>query len=227
MGAQQLKAAALAEQRRRVDAGITDDVAAVMPSEAPELSPAALVGKRLEICWGTYYVQDEDGQRKRVKMWCPAKVMRVADGAADLGRHAQPPPARSLLHQALLAQFRPAGAAAGGCAHGRHHLPEGNLPRLPPLGGRALFQHRALAGTAERRPFRSVRAAGLVRRRSARMLRQDADIVGYPDLNPEAGWRGFGIDRCGSEAGLLACNGPLQNTAGPCAKRCRVRPAAR
>ena len=72
MGAAQLKEAALAEQRRRVEAGITDDVADVMPLQPPALSSAALAGRRLEICWGTYYVE---GQKGREKMWCPCTVV--------------------------------------------------------------------------------------------------------------------------------------------------------
>ena len=73
----------MAEQARRVEAGFVDDVQDVMPICAPPLTSEAVLGKQLEICWGTYY--DEKG--KRVKMWCPCKVKRVADGAADKGRH--------------------------------------------------------------------------------------------------------------------------------------------
>ena len=61
VGAEQLKEAALAEQRRRVEAGITDDVADVMPIQAPALSSAALGGRQLEICWGTYYYENVEG----------------------------------------------------------------------------------------------------------------------------------------------------------------------
>ena len=50
MGAEQLKNAALVEQQPRISAGITDDVADVMPTEAPELCAEALVGRRLEVC---------------------------------------------------------------------------------------------------------------------------------------------------------------------------------
>ena len=111
MGAEQLKKAALAEQQRRIDAGITDDVADVMPIQAPNFCAEVLVGRRLEICWGTYYVEDEQGQQKRVKMWCPCKVTRVADGETDKGRHAHPPPkkrAKMIVRKgALLVEWEP------------------------------------------------------------------------------------------------------------------------
>lgn len=105
LGAEQLKTAALAEQRRRIEAGITDDVADVMPIEAPELNNE-LVGCQLEVCWGTYYLEG-----KRVKMWCPCKVMRVADGVTDTGRHAHAPPKKRsktiLKAGALLVEWEP------------------------------------------------------------------------------------------------------------------------
>ena len=63
-----------------------------MPLSAPALSSAALAGRRLEICWGTYYVE---GQKGREKMWCPCRVVRVADGKADKGRHGQPESAQA------------------------------------------------------------------------------------------------------------------------------------
>ena len=53
------------------------------PPKAPQLD-ASLVGTRLEICWGNY-ISTEDNKTK-VKMWCPAKVLRVADGDTDKGR---------------------------------------------------------------------------------------------------------------------------------------------
>ena len=59
-----------------------------------------LVGAQLEVCWGTYKatadVVYEDGadpdvkEGDNVKMWCPCKVVRVADGQTDKGRDAQP-----------------------------------------------------------------------------------------------------------------------------------------
>lgn len=107
VGAEQLKEAALAEQRRRVEAGITDDVADVMPIQAPALSSAALGGRQLEICWGTYYVEGQEG---RQKMWCPCTVKRVADGAADKGRHGQAESAQArkiLPAGALLVEWEP------------------------------------------------------------------------------------------------------------------------
>ena len=91
MGAEQLKEAALAEQRRRIEAGIVDDVANVM-TDKPGLTTAELVGRRLEICWGTYY---EEGKEGRIKMWCPCRVKRVADGANDKGSHSKPESARA------------------------------------------------------------------------------------------------------------------------------------
>ena len=107
VGAVQLREAALVEQRRRIEAGITDDVADVMPIQPPALSSAALAGRRLEICWGTYYVE---GQKGREKMWCPCTVRRVADGEADKGRHAQAESAQArkiLPAGALLVEWEP------------------------------------------------------------------------------------------------------------------------
>ena len=76
-----------------------------MPIQAPALTTEALAGRRLEVCWGTYY-----DKGKRVKMWCPCKVKRVADGAADKGRHGQAESARAkkiLPAGALLVEWDP------------------------------------------------------------------------------------------------------------------------
>ena len=107
VGTAQLKQAALAEQKRRVEAGITDDVADVMPFQPPALTTAALLGRRLEICWGTYY---EEGKKERIKMWCPCTVKKVADGESNKGSHgkAESDRARKILPAgALLVEWEP------------------------------------------------------------------------------------------------------------------------
>jgi len=107
VGAAQLKEAAIAEQKRKVEACITDDVADVMPIQAPGLTTAALSGRRLEICWGTYYVE---GKKERVKMWCPCTVKKVADGESNKGSHgkAESDRARKILPAgALLVEWEP------------------------------------------------------------------------------------------------------------------------
>ena len=43
---------------------------------------------QLEICWGNYIATVD--HKTKVKMWCPAKVKRVADGEKDKGRDGQP-----------------------------------------------------------------------------------------------------------------------------------------
>ena len=78
---------------------IADDVEDNLTFNGPPLTTEALMDKRLEICWGLY--RDEEG--KRVSMWCPCKVKRVADGQGDKGTHGKPESARA---RALL----PAGA---------------------------------------------------------------------------------------------------------------------
>ena len=45
-------------------------------------------GTELEVCWGNY-ISTVDNKTK-VKMWCPCKVVRTADGATDKGRDGQP-----------------------------------------------------------------------------------------------------------------------------------------
>ena len=63
------------------------------------------MGKQLEVCWGTYYVNG-----KRVKMWCPCKVVRLADGSTDKGRHGNTTSsqARKILPAgALLVEWEP------------------------------------------------------------------------------------------------------------------------
>ena len=67
--------------------GFTDAVQMTQPPKPPQLT-AALAGTQLEICWGNY-ISTEDN-KTRVKMWCPAKVLRVADGNNDKGRDGKP-----------------------------------------------------------------------------------------------------------------------------------------
>eukprot|EP00966_Prymnesium_polylepis_P098484 2280399-Prymnesium_polylepis.1 len=81
---EQIAAASQREQERREAAGFTDAVQIQMPRE-PTLPLAK--GTKLEICWGLYK-STEDGSR--VKMWCPCKVVCVADGDTDKGRDGQP-----------------------------------------------------------------------------------------------------------------------------------------
>ena len=83
----------MAEQRRRVEAGITDDVADVMLLSAPALSSAALAGRRLagrrlEISLrGHLLCRGPEGAGEDVVPVC--RVVRVADGKADKGRSAR------------------------------------------------------------------------------------------------------------------------------------------
>ena len=53
----------------------------MQPYDAPPLD-TELVGARLEICW--HYTSTEDNHTK-VPIWCPCKVVRIADGATDKG----------------------------------------------------------------------------------------------------------------------------------------------
>ena len=51
----------------------------------PETAPAAstLVGKKVEVCW-QYWVEQEDGRKKGLRVWCPGKITQTAGkGAAD------------------------------------------------------------------------------------------------------------------------------------------------
>ena len=43
-------------------------------------------GTQLEVCWGLYKATEDNSN---VKMWCPCKVLRVADGDTDKGRDGQ------------------------------------------------------------------------------------------------------------------------------------------
>jgi hypothetical protein len=52
----------------------------------PELC-SNLAGTQVEVCWGNY-ISTIDNKTK-VKMWCPAKVVRIADGETDKGRDGQ------------------------------------------------------------------------------------------------------------------------------------------
>ena len=73
----------------------------------PILTTEALQGKRLEVCWGLYSVEGEAG---RHKMWCPCKVLRVADGCSNKGNHGKPEQARArnlLPAGALLVEWEP------------------------------------------------------------------------------------------------------------------------
>jgi hypothetical protein len=59
------------------------------------------------VCWGTYRLE-ESGER--TKMWCPCKVLRVADGESDKGSHGkgESSRARKLLPAgALLVEWEP------------------------------------------------------------------------------------------------------------------------
>mmetsp|Transcript_51163 Transcript_51163/g.141588 ORF Transcript_51163/g.141588 Transcript_51163/m.141588 type:complete len:196 (-) Transcript_51163:164-751(-) len=78
---EQLAAAIERERERRRTAGFADDVQATQPPQAPKLD-GGLVGAQLEICW--HYTSTEDNKTK-VPIWCPCKVVRVADGVADKG----------------------------------------------------------------------------------------------------------------------------------------------
>ena len=78
---EQLKAATERERERRQQAGFADEVQAVQQYDAPELD-GQLVGARLEICW--HYTSTEDNKTK-VPIWCPCKVVRIADGETDKG----------------------------------------------------------------------------------------------------------------------------------------------
>ena len=78
---EQLAAAIVRERERRQKAGFADAVQAVQPQQAPELD-AHLVGSQLEICW--HYTSTVDNKTK-VPIWCPCKVVRIADGETDKG----------------------------------------------------------------------------------------------------------------------------------------------
>jgi hypothetical protein len=84
---EQLAASIARERERREAAGFTDSAQMKQPPKAPPLD-SALVGKQLEICWGNY-ISTEDN-KTRVKMWCAAKVVRVADGESDKSRDGKP-----------------------------------------------------------------------------------------------------------------------------------------
>lgn len=73
----ELKEKAEAERRRRVAAGISDDVEDEMPLNAPAF--AALLHKKIEVCWP--YMDKNSG--KRVLIWSAGKVTKVADGEMD------------------------------------------------------------------------------------------------------------------------------------------------
>jgi hypothetical protein len=84
---EQLAAAIVRERERREAAGFTDREQMKQPPDAPPLD-SNLVGKQLEICWGNY-ISTVDNKSK-VKMWCPAKVVRIADGETDKGMDNKP-----------------------------------------------------------------------------------------------------------------------------------------
>ena len=81
---EQIAAASQRERERREAAGFTDAVQMTMPP-APTLP--LVVGTQLEICWGKYR-STIDGST--LKMWCPCKVIRVADGEVDKGMDGKP-----------------------------------------------------------------------------------------------------------------------------------------
>lgn len=78
---EQLTAAIERERERRRTAGFSDEIQAVQPHDAPTLDKT-LVGAQLEICW--HYTSRVDNKTK-VPIWCPCKVVRVADGETDKG----------------------------------------------------------------------------------------------------------------------------------------------
>ena len=84
---EQVAAASQRERERREAAGFTDAVQMTQPPKPPKLN-SKLVGTQLEVCWGNY-ISTEDNKTK-VKMWCPAKVLRIADGDNDKGRDGKP-----------------------------------------------------------------------------------------------------------------------------------------
>ena len=81
---EQIAAASQRERERREAAGFTDAVQMTMP-KAPILP--LVVGTQLEVCWGKYR-STVDGST--LKMWCPCKVLRVADGENDKGMDGKP-----------------------------------------------------------------------------------------------------------------------------------------
>ena len=54
----------------------------------PPAPTADVVGMQVEVCWGNYVSSVDD--KTTVKMWCPAKIVRIADGETDKGRDGQP-----------------------------------------------------------------------------------------------------------------------------------------
>jgi hypothetical protein len=107
LGAEQLQEGMLAERQRRVEAGVDDDVEDDLALRGPAFTTEALTGKRLEVCWGTYRLE-ESGER--TKMWCPCKVLRVADGESDKGSHGKGESSRAsklLPAGALLVEWEP------------------------------------------------------------------------------------------------------------------------
>ena len=82
---EQIAAASRRERERREAAGFTDAVQMKMP-KAPTLPLS--VGTQLEVCWGKYISTVDN--KTRVKMWCPCKVLRTADGETDKGMDGKP-----------------------------------------------------------------------------------------------------------------------------------------
>jgi hypothetical protein len=80
---EQIAAASERERERREAAGFTDPVQMQMPREPILTLP---VGTQLEVCWGLYKATEDNSN---AKMWCPCKVLRVADGDTDKGRDGQ------------------------------------------------------------------------------------------------------------------------------------------
>ena len=77
---EQVAASSQRERVRREAAGFTDAVQMTMP-KAPTLPLP--VGTQLEVCWGKYTSTVDN--KTKVKMWCPCKVLRTADGETDKG----------------------------------------------------------------------------------------------------------------------------------------------
>jgi hypothetical protein len=75
--ADELKEKAEAERRRRVAAGISDDIEDEQPLSAPAF--AAILDKKIEVCWPS--VDRDSG--KRVLIWSAGKVTKVANNETD------------------------------------------------------------------------------------------------------------------------------------------------
>ena len=73
--AEELRAKALQERQRRVEAGIADGVEMAQPHDPPPFDQA-LVGKRIEVLW-KYFNKDT---KQPQLIWASGRVARIADG---------------------------------------------------------------------------------------------------------------------------------------------------